>query len=520
MQASEILAPGGPVERLLEGYESRPQQMEMAAAVERALAGKGILVVEAGTGTGKSLAYLIPLSLHALNTKQPVVISSSTHVLQDQLITKDIPLVQGVLDTLGLKLRATEVKGMGAYACQRDLDDAAGGLLLVESEVRDAVKRLHAWMQKSIEEGGEGSRSEAPRVPEDLWSQVHADRDTCTREECRFYETCFFFQARRRVQDADLLVANHSLVFADLAVKEEGGGVLPKYYVLALDEAHKVEDAATNFLGGEVSPRSLRFALNRVHGARGGALSRIIHHLHEIKMPQRERESLISFLESQVGEEVTRLLEALKESFDNIEKAYREIVDPGGGTRSAVWKALRLVPRVYQHGAFVLAQTAGHYLTSRMELLAGRIRPALFRLDALEDLFLTREIQMLRSTQERMLVTAAQVRAFFDPLSGAGEMVKWLQPHASRRHGLEIHLAAAPLEIAPHLEQRLFKRLDSAILTSATLAVGQSFDYLNNRLGLAGEMASRRATQLLGSPFDFEGRVLAGFPLDLPHPHQ
>src|SRR5258706_5800570 len=495
MQASEILAPGGPVESLLEGYESRPQQMEMAAAVERALAGKGILVVEAGTGTGKSLAYLIPLALHALATKQPVVISSSTHVLQDQLITKDIPLVQSVLDTLGLKLRATEVKGMGAYACQRDLDDAAAGLLLVDGEARDAVKRLHAWMQKSIEEHGEGSRSEAPRVPEELWSQVHADRDTCTREECRFYETCFFFHARRRVQDADLLVANHSLVFADLAVKEEGGGVLPKYYVLALDEAHKVEDAATSFLGGTISPRSLRFALNRVHGVRGGALSRIVQHLGQIKMPQRERESLIALLESQVGEEVGRLLEALKESFDNIEKVYREIVDPAGD-RHAGWKPLRLVPRIYQHGAFVLVQTAGHYLTSRMEMLAGHIRPAVFRLEALEDLFLTREIQMLRSTQERLLVTSAQIRAFFDPLAGAGDMVKWLQPEASRRHGLEIHLAAAPLEVAPHLEQRLFKGLDAAVLTSATLAAGQSFDYLNNRLGLAGEMVPRRATQL------------------------
>src|SRR5258706_2475088 len=125
---------------------------------------------------------------------------------------------------------------------------------------------------------------------------------------------------------------------------------------------------------------------------------------------------------------------------------------------------------------------------------------------------------MLRPTQERLLVPSAQIRAFFDPLAGAGDMVKWLQPEGSRRHGLEIHLAAAPLEVAPHLEQRLFKGLDAAVLTSATLAAGQSFDYLNNRLGLAGEMVPRRATQLLGSPFDFAGRVLVGFPMDLPDP--
>jgi ATP-dependent DNA helicase DinG len=512
----QLLGPGGVVERLLAGYEARPQQLAMAEAVERALKEKSLLMVEAGTGTGKSFAYLVPIALHALEADHPVVISSSTHVLQDQLINKDVPFLQRALAEFKLKLPAAEVKGMGAYACQRDLAQAAAGSLAFEDEYVSTVQRLHEWMEKAMAEHGEGSRSDAPRVSEEIWNRIRADRDTCTREDCSFFESCFFFRARARMADALILVANHSLVFADLAVKEEGGRVLPSYSVLVLDEAHKMEEAATSFLGADVTPFGLRMTLQRLHGARGGALGRVVNMLPELKMPKRDAASLVEYIEREIQPEITMLISTVEESFQNIEQAYQELCSPFDPERP---RALRLTPGIYSHKAFVLAETAGHHLVVRLKLVADRLHSALARLDGVPNLFQQREIQIMRSGQERLLITASLIETFFSSMAGAEDTVKWFEPEM-RRQGSQIKLMMAPLEVAPHLEQRLFKRLDTALLTSATLAAGRSFEYFRARVGLDGELAPRRRELLLDSPFEYPSRVLAGFPQDLPDPEK
>jgi len=183
--SEDLLAPGGVIARLLPGYEARPQQMEMAARVEAALRNRGLLTVEAATGTGKSLAYLAPLALHALRMDRPVIVSSSTHVLQDQLISKDIPLIQRALAEFQITFAAAEAKGMGSYACQRDLEAAAQGRLALDPEGAGNLERLYGWMKGAMNPEGsaqnDGTRSEAPRVADDLWNEVRVDRDTCTR---------------------------------------------------------------------------------------------------------------------------------------------------------------------------------------------------------------------------------------------------------------------------------------------------------------------------------------------------
>ena len=518
----ELLEPGGVIARLLDGYEPRPQQLEMAGRVEDALRDNGLLAVEAATGTGKSLAYLVPLAIHALRTERPVVISSSTHVLQDQLISKDIPLVQRALAEFDITFEAAEAKGMGAYACQRDLESAALGRLSFGDEAAGMLKTLADWMRQSMEAHGDGSRSDAPRVTDDVWNEVRVDRDTCTREDCSFFETCFFFQARRKMQAASMVVANHSLVFADLAVKEEGGRVLPEYSVLVLDEAHKIEDAATSFLGSEVSAPSLRYSLMRLYGARGGgALARVLQQIPNLKLPQREKTALPDYIETQVVPEVMRLHNAVEDSFRNIAGVWRAII---GETAPA--RPLRMTSAVYRHPAFVTAETAGHHLATLMELVGERLRGAVSRLSAGATLFEQRDMAMLRSAQEKFVILASIVRAFFDPMAGAEDTVKWFQPETPRRGSgvistySDVKLAMAPLAIAPHLEQRLFKKLDTAILASATLAVGRSFEYFTSRTGLAGEVAPRRSELLLDSPFDLANRVFAGFPIDLPSPDE
>ena len=207
-------------------------------------------------------------------------------------------------------------------------------------------------------------------------------------------------------------------------------------------------------------------------------------------------------------------MQTVEEAFANIERAYLSLASPADPDHP---RPLRLTPKVYAHGSFLLAETAGHHLATRMEMVAGRLHAASARLQAAPSLFLQREMQMLRSTQERLLITVSQIQTFFSSLAGAEDTVKWFQPEI-KRHTRQVNLAMAPLEVAPHLEQRLFKRLETAVLTSATLAAGKSFDYFRGRAGLAGELASRRVELLFESPFDFPRRVLAGFPMDLPDP--
>ena len=510
--AAELLAPGGSVARLLPHYEARLEQQQMAELVDRALGENKLAIIEAGPGTGKSFGYLFALLLHALRTGTVAVVSSSTHVLQDQLIQKDIPFMQRVLEEQGIEFRAAEVKGMGAYLCRLALAETSGALIV---DFPDAVGKLERW----AEQAREGTRSEAPAVPPEVWEQVRAERDTCTRDRCRFYDSCFFFNARRHAAQAQLLVANHSLVFADLAIKEEGGRVLPHYTVLVLDEAHNVEDAATRFLGLEISLPGLKMLLHRLYDGRGrGALPGLEQALPDFRrLPAGERRALPDFLQRQVYPEVGNAEAALENAFRAIERAYHELA-PNPGDAREILKPLRLPPSIYEHGALVHAQAAAHHMAATLELVANRVGQFLRRVEPAEDLLNSRDFVTARSACRSLRERALDIKDFFEPTSGVAEVVKWIQPDTTKKGTFRLKLASAPLDVAPHLERRLFKKLDACLLTSATLAAGRQFEYIRGRLGLAGELAPRTETLLLDSPFDYQRNVLVGIPDDLPEP--
>ena len=484
----------------------------MAELVDRALGENKLAIIEAGPGTGKSFGYLFALLLHALRTGTVAVVSSSTHVLQDQLIQKDIPFMQRVLEEQGIEFRAAEVKGMGAYLCRLALAETSGALIV---DFPDAVGKLERW----AEQAREGTRSEAPAVPPEVWEQVRAERDTCTRDRCRFYDSCFFFNARRHAAQAQLLVANHSLVFADLAIKEEGGRVLPHYTVLVLDEAHNVEDAATRFLGLEISLPGLKMLLHRLYDGRGrGALPGLEQALPDFRrLPAGERRALPDFLQRQVYPEVGNAEAALENAFRAIERAYHELA-PNPGDAREILKPLRLPPSIYEHGALVHAQAAAHHMAATLELVANRVGQFLRRVEPAEDLLNSRDFVTARSACRSLRERALDIKDFFEPTSGVAEVVKWIQPDTTKKGTFRLKLASAPLDVAPHLERRLFKKLDACLLTSATLAAGRQFEYIRGRLGLAGELAPRTETLLLDSPFDYQRNVLVGIPDDLPEP--
>ena len=259
---SDILGPGGAIAQRMGGrYEVRPQQLEMAGAVEAALAAKRHLIVEAGTGVGKSFAYLLPAIDFAVKNKKRLVVSTHTISLQEQLVQKDLPLLQSVYPD---EFTSVLVKGRGSYLCQRRLGQAQQRQTALFEQPRqlESLWQIEQWAAKSIESGGEGSLSELPGLVEpEVWDKVCAEQGNCLGKNCRFYADCFWQAAKRRMNSGNVLVVNHALFFSDLALRMAGASYLPKYDLVVFDEAHTLEDVASQHFGLKVSENSLRYQL-------------------------------------------------------------------------------------------------------------------------------------------------------------------------------------------------------------------------------------------------------------------
>jgi ATP-dependent DNA helicase DinG len=267
-QAAALLAPDGAVGAALDGYEHRPQQLAMLAAVTRAFNDDSVLTVEAGTGTGKSLAYLVPSILWSRANQQRVVVSTHTINLQEQLVYKDLPLLT---QRAGLQARVALVKGRGNYLCRRKVAQAeAQPGQLVDADVEAELQQLLAWARTT----SDGSLADLPVRPRpEVWEQVVSENDNCLRARCPFYSKCFFDEARRSAAAADIQVVNHHLLMADLSLRAELGdyaqnGVLPPAGRVVIDEAHHVEDVATSYFGSQVSLTMIERACGRLQSRR------------------------------------------------------------------------------------------------------------------------------------------------------------------------------------------------------------------------------------------------------------
>src|SRR5581483_6596308 len=265
MSPASILGPDGVIAQRLAHYEARPQQLAMADAVAAAIAEKRHLMVEAGTGVGKSFAYLVPAILAAAGTKDfKVVISTHTISLQEQLVHKDLPFLQSVLEQ---PFTATLVKGRSNYLSLRRLRGAQQrvGALLAEPSLSDQLQQIGRWSRQTQD----GSRSDLGFQPQPaVWDLVESDSGNCLGRGCPDYNKCFYFKARKQMFGAHLLVVNHALFFSDLAVRREGGSILPDYQVVIFDEAHTLEDVAADHLGLNVSRGALDYLLNKLYNPR------------------------------------------------------------------------------------------------------------------------------------------------------------------------------------------------------------------------------------------------------------
>jgi ATP-dependent DNA helicase DinG len=442
----EIFGAGGLLEKRHPGYEFRGSQLEMAQIADDAFQKHQHVVIEAGTGTGKTLAYLIP----AIRSGRRVVISTATKSLQEQLFQKDVPFLQ---KHFAPNLKAALMKGRSNFLCREKVHQMVGQPVLKGIDEVDWFAQIKDW-EKLTETG---DRSELTFLPDDaeLWHRIDARSDLCTGKKCAEFQNCFITAMHQRAQEADLIIVNHALFFADLAIrKDDFGSILPEYSAVVFDEAHEIEDVASDYFGRQVS--SYRFdelardAENTLRVLQIAApqlrryLSRMRERGHSFFETFPEREGRFPFEQAERAAFLQRNLERYEELASAVKRVETEL------------SALSPKPEE----VLTLARRASE---------------------------IRRELEFLLESEEK-------------------SYVYWYE-----RRGKGVFLAATPIDVSQILRERLFDQFDTVVLTSATLAVGGRFDYLKQRLGIlpANE-------KVLPQEFDFREQALLYIPPTMP----
>jgi len=506
---ARLLAPGGPVATVLGLHEDRQSQRDMAAYVADAYNEGGVAVLEAGTGVGKSFAYLVPAIRWAVANGERTVVSTNTINLQEQLVGKDLPLLARALGAAERPVRFALLKGWRNYVCLTRLEQAARGIgTLLEPDRRDELDAVTAWAAGTAD----GSVSDLAFTPStELWDEIAAESDLCTRLRCPRFDRCFVFAARRRAAEADVVVVNHHLLASDLAVRGALGNwqdaaVLPPYRRLILDEAHHLEDTAADHLGHQVTSRGVARLLGRLERQGRGVIPALRSAL-ATDADEVLREAAGEVLEGRVvpavadarraAEQLFRLLDAyLAGKTDNVVRLRDTFAD------DPVWAAgLTEALDGFGLGTSLLRES----LLALVDRLGAEAEPS-DRIQAL--------VGELRGVASRLEGARDAVRAALRPVPGAAPSVRWIE----RRGAAHVALAAAPLELAPLLRELLFDRVETVVLTSATLAAGGSFDFLAGRLGLDRAPALGGVREALPSPFNYRDQCVFAIPDDGPEP--
>ncbi|UCD12512.1 MAG: ATP-dependent DNA helicase [Nitrospinaceae bacterium] len=443
------------------GFEYRPQQTEMSRLVDRALKEGRHLIVEAGTGTGKSLAYLIPAILWAVANNKKVVISTYTKALQEQILHHDLPSLK---DHLNLPFRYAICMGHENYLSLRRLKRARQAGLFTDALEEKQLQVILDWAERTPS----GLRSDLPFEPlHAVWEDVGRQKDLCMGKNCETYGSCFYFKERKRWFGAHLLIVNHHLFFANVA---SNGAVLPAFDAVVFDEAQNLEEAATSFLGLEVSNTSLYYFLDRLHHPRTkkGVLSRISY----------ERLAEVQTAVTVVRQRVDRFFEQVFEEF---------------GRTSRV---LRFHTRPLLDNTVYVPLKELHDLLKEIEASA-------------------------RSEEDRLEAQAAANRCFeFNNALSAllnqnlEGYVYWLEIVEKKRY-VRALLRGVPIHVAPELKEQVFNQIDRVILTSATLTTHQGFKFIEERIGF-----QPHDERTLDSPFDYPSQALIYLPRDLPEPSE
>jgi len=451
MKMDDIFGSAGLLSQKMNFYEYRPEQCQMARAVDRAFSQERYLLVEAGTGTGKTLAYLLP----AVRSGKRVIISTGTKTLQEQLFFKDIPFIQ---DRLGFPFRASFMKGRNNYLCLRRFKLLSRQPFLKDREEVAHFHTLKKWALRTRT----GDRAELRELPEDLplWKEVCASSDHCLGQACEFFETCFITRRRQEAAGADIVIVNHHLFFADLAVRIGGyGEVLPRYEAVIFDEAHQLEEVATQYFGVSVS--NFRF--------------------EELARDLRREATAAKLKEGPCHRMAADLLAKQEEFFD-------------------LFRGEDFRYRLREEHFRGKAEESADRLKENLLLISAHI-------DGLKDppeglRALSRRAQDLKGEFQDILNLSDQERVHWCEVRGRG-----------------VFLQASPIDVASELQSHLYPRMKTAIFTSATLSTQGNFRFLKTRLGLDG-LPEAPEEEILDSSFDLKTQALLYLPKALPDPNR
>jgi len=495
-----ILGPSGSIARRIKQYEHRNEQIAMADAVGEALRNRHHLIVEAGTGVGKSFGYLVPAILHvtaaenamvaAASKSAPektksktsdgndeeedgikrIIVSTHTISLQEQLISKDLPLLKAVIPR---EFTSVLVKGRGNYMSKRRLEVADGRSINMLSNEQDYehFNSVKEWARNT----NDGSLSSmAFRPPGNIWDEVASDSGNCMGRKCKHHDSCFYYAARRRVQNSQILVVNHALFFSDLALRAQGGGILPKYDSVIFDECHTIESVAGEHLGLQVSNSQIDYTLRKLYN------------------PRTEKGVLVALGLKQLTQETYRCMEALDDLTAELAGWLSTQEKGNGRVRSPLTIPSSVCERL---------QT----LSEQLERFGQDLKDPNQRLD-------------MMSASNRLSALAVSIDQWLQ--QKVEDSVYWLEQQTKNiqsRNSVRITMRSSPLDIGSHLRTQLFRKVKSVIMTSATVATGQSkgkgFAFFQGRIGAAGAK-----TLQVGSPFDYQRLAELHLITEIPDP--
>ena len=441
-----IFGPGGLLEKRHPGYEFRPSQLAMAKIATDAFEKHQHVVIEAGTGTGKTLAYLLP----AIRSGRRVVISTATKSLQEQLFQKDVPFLQ---KHFAPNLKAALMKGRANFLCRQKVHQMEGQPVLKGIDEIDWFSEIKDW-EKLTETG---DRSELTFLPDDaeLWNRIDARSDLCTGQKCAEFQRCFVTAMHQRAHEADLIIVNHHLFFADLAIRQDDfGSILPEYSAVVFDEAHEIEDVASDYFGRQLS--SYRF--------------------EELA---RDTESMLRILRieaSPLRKHLTRMRERARAFFEGFPE---------------------------REGRYPFGPVERHAFLDQNREAYDDLAAAVKRTEA--------ELSAISPKPEEIIALARRAAETRRELAFLMESEEKSYVYWYERRGRGVFLAATPIDVSDILREKLFDQFDTVILTSATLAVGGRFDYLKQRLGVLPSQE-----EVLPQEFDYESQALLYLPKSLP----
>ncbi len=484
----------GPIAGLSSSYEYREGQVRMAEMVQQAFDQDQVCVVEAGTGIGKSYAYLVPIFQWCSNHQEErVVIATSTIHLQHQLYEKDIPFL---IDALNMPIQATVLKGRANYVCKRRLFKALGQQTLFGEPERDTISQLIVWSNQTES----GDKADLPfTVTRQVWGRVCSDADSCMGYRCQFRETCFVMKARQKANESQIIIVNHHLLFADMMLKQgdeenEHTVVLPKFNRLVIDEAHNIEKNATSYFTESYDSRSLAGLLYTLLHTRQNKIGGLLESLRSFSQDPMAFNAIYS-----------EMLQ-LRAEMDLFDTRLDEFIGKEAGSYYITES---------RFGSYTGIKDAFAELSSRLDSFLGLLDSCLESCEEepeiIGDLY---EAQTIRMKLKGFVLLLGHYLAF----DLAETHVYWIDSWTADSGTSHITVKLTPVEYSELLREGLFNEYDTTVCTSATLTVQNRFDYWEQKVGLSDSLLRDYVKESIVSPFDYRNRVLLCVPKDAPEP--